>query len=107
MVNLLSNAVKFSPEGSVVTITTDVTDTNFKVCVKDQGSGLPEGAEKTLFSRFKQFVKGPDAPKGSGLGLAICKEIVASHSGEIGVESEQGKGSTFWFTIPLNLETEL
>ena len=107
LVNLLSNAVKFSPEGSVVTITTDVTDTNFKVCVKDQGSGLPEGAEKTLFSRFKQFVKGPDAPKGSGLGLAICKEIVASHSGEIGVESEQGKGSTFWFTIPLNLETEL
>lgn len=107
LVNLLSNAVKFSPEGSVVTVSSELTDTALKVSVKDRGSGLPEGAEKTLFSRFKQFVKGPDAPKGSGLGLAICKEIVASHNGTIGVESEQGKGSTFWFTIPRDLETEL
>jgi len=107
LVNLLSNAVKFSPEGSVITVTSQLTDTELKISVKDQGSGLPEGAEKTLFSRFKQFVKGPDAPKGSGLGLAICKEIIASHNGTIGVESEMGKGSTFWFTIPRDLETEL
>ncbi len=107
LVNLLSNAVKFSPEGSLITVTAEFSQTQLKVSVQDRGSGLPEGAEKTLFSRFKQFVKGPDAPKGSGLGLAICKEIVASHNGTIGCESKPGQGSTFWFTIPLDLETAL
>ncbi len=107
LVNLLSNAVKFSPEGSTIKVGAELTDTHLKLTVKDSGAGLPEGAEKTLFSRFKQFAKGPDAPKGSGLGLAICKEIVASHNGSIGVESVPGKGCTFWFNIPRDLETEL
>lgn len=107
LVNLLSNAVKFSPEGSTIKVGAELTAEHLKFSVKDSGNGLPEGAEKTLFSRFKQFAKGPDAPKGSGLGLAICKEIVAAHSGNIGVESVPQKGCTFWFTIPVNLETDL
>ncbi|MBA3859620.1 MAG: hypothetical protein C0507_22160 [Cyanobacteria bacterium PR.3.49] len=107
LVNLLSNAVKFSPEGSTVSVVSEMSQDSLKLSVVDQGTGLPEGAEKMLFSRFKQFVKGPNAPKGSGLGLAICKEIVSAHNGKIGVVSEPGKGSTFWFTIPIDLQTEL
>ncbi|MBS1957711.1 MAG: PAS domain S-box protein [Cyanobacteria bacterium SZAS-4] len=107
LVNLLSNSVKFSPEGSQVTVSFDTSKTHAKISVKDSGSGLPEGSEKTLFSRFKQFAKGPGAPKGSGLGLAICKEIVTAHQGTIGCISEPGKGATFWFEIPLDLHTDL
>lgn len=107
LVNLLSNAVKFSPEGSTITISSQIDNNSLRISVQDRGPGLPEGAEKTLFSRFKQFVKGPNAPKGSGLGLAICKEIVSAHGGTIGAESEPNNGSTFWFRIPLNLETSL
>lgn len=107
LVNLLSNAVKFSPEQSTITVDAEIDASSLKISVKDQGPGLPEGAEKTLFSRFKQFVKGPNAPKGSGLGLAICKEIVAAHGGTIGADSEPNQGSTFWFKIPLDLETSL
>jgi PAS domain S-box-containing protein len=107
LVNLLSNAIKFSPDGSTVSVTSEISPENLKICVIDKGAGLPEGWQKSLFSRFKQFVKGPGAPKGSGLGLAICKEIVAAHNGNIGAVSEPGKGSTFWFTIPTNLQTEI
>jgi len=107
LVNLLSNALKFSAEHSTVVVTAEVTKEHLKIEVIDQGTGLPEGAEKSLFSRFKQFAKGPNAPKGSGLGLAICKEIVAAHNGTIGATSEPGKGSTFWFTIPVDLQTDL
>lgn len=107
LVNLLSNAVKFSPEGSTITVGSLIDKNSLKISVQDRGPGLPEGAEKTLFSRFKQFVKGPNAPKGSGLGLAICKEIVSAHGGTIGAESEPNNGSTFWFRIPLDLETSL
>ncbi len=107
LVNLLSNAVKFSPEGSTITVGSHIDKNSLKISVQDRGPGLPEGAEKTLFSRFKQFVKGPNAPKGSGLGLAICKEIVSAHGGTIGAESEPNNGSIFWFRIPLDLETSL
>lgn len=107
LVNLMSNACKFSPENSVLELESMLTESELKISVKDQGPGLPEGAEKTLFSRFKQFTKGPEAPKGSGLGLAICKEIVNAHNGTIGVQSEPGKGCTFWFSIPRSLETDL
>lgn len=107
LVNLLSNAVKFSPEGSKVTVVSELDKNSLIISVQDEGPGLPEGAEKTLFSRFKQFAKGPNAPKGSGLGLAICKEIVAAHGGTIAAESVPNKGSKFWFKIPLDLETAL
>lgn len=102
LVNLLSNAVKFAPPDSKVTVTAAIDDAYLDIAVSDNGPGLPAGAEKTLFSRFKQFAKGPDAPKGSGLGLAICKEIVSAHNGTIGADSEEGKGCKFWFRIPIS-----
>lgn len=102
LVNLLSNAIKYSPAGGKVTIGTDESTNGFvTVRVTDEGPGIPELHRKSIFERFKQ-IKDTDAvyKKGSGLGLAIAQQIVRVHGGEIGVDSEEGKGSSFWFTLP-------
>lgn len=101
-VNLLSNAIKFSPEGSTVRLSVITHGEFAELRVTDSGRGIPEQYRATVFERFKQ-VEASDGKRraGTGLGLPICKEIVESHGGTIGVESEIGKGSTFWFRIPL------
>jgi signal transduction histidine kinase len=101
MVNLLGNAVKFSPPGGTVEVT--VEELPDVVCVKvtDQGRGIPKHMLTSVFERFKQVeVADATKKKGSGLGLAICKAIIEQHGGTIGVESEEGRGSTFWFKLP-------
>lgn len=103
VVNLLSNAVKFSPAGSTVKVSCCTSEHDMvKVSVIDQGRGIPREHLNSLFERFKQ-VKASDGArkKGTGLGLAICKAIVEGHGGKISVTSEEGKGSVFFFTIPL------
>jgi signal transduction histidine kinase len=68
--------------------------------VTDTGKGIPQEYRERIFEKFFRV---PEAePKGTGLGLYIAREIVRGHDGEIGVESESGKGSTFWFTIPIS-----
>ena len=102
LVNLIGNSVKFSPKGSEI-ICSAVADTDrmIKFSVQDFGRGIPEAMCKSVFEKFKQVSKADATEKGgSGLGLAICKTIVECHGGEIGVDSELGKGSTFWFRIP-------
>ncbi|HEY9713792.1 MAG TPA: ATP-binding protein [Chroococcales cyanobacterium] len=99
LTNLLSNAVKYSPDGSTVTISEEHDRDSVTVKVTDQGQGIPAGAREKIFDRFQQ-VELADQSKGSGLGLAICKAIVEAHQGTIGVTSEPGTGSTFWFTLP-------
>lgn len=101
LVNLLSNAIKFSPAHSVVRVDfTEKEGEGARFAVVDRGRGIPRDKLEIIFDRFKQ-VEADDARKkgGSGLGLAICKTIVEAHGGKIGVESEDGKGSTFWFTV--------
>ena len=102
LVNLLSNAIKYSPAGGKVTVGVDDGNSGFvTVRVTDEGPGIPELHRRSIFERFKQ-IKDTDAvyKKGSGLGLAIAQQIVRVHGGEIGVDSEEGKGSSFWFTLP-------
>jgi signal transduction histidine kinase len=70
--------------------------------VRDEGRGIPAELCNSIFERFEQVSRTDATEKGgTGLGLAICKTIVANHRGEIGVVSQEGKGSTFWFRIPL------
>jgi PAS domain S-box-containing protein len=101
LVNLLSNAVKFSPPGRPVTVRAHETEDNVEFQVQDHGRGIPAAFVNSVFERFTQ-VHASDAREkgGTGLGLAICRAIVVQHGGHIGVESEEGRGSTFWFTIP-------
>ncbi|MBY0359980.1 MAG: PAS domain S-box protein [Candidatus Obscuribacterales bacterium] len=103
LVNLLSNAIKYSPKGSTVNIGMEKNADEVKVMVTDQGSGIPAAYQDGLFERFKQVNRREARRKGStGLGLAICKMMIEQHGGKIGVQSEEGKGSTFWFTLPFH-----
>lgn len=100
-VNLLSNAIKFSPEGSSIVISLANSDPWIELTVSDQGRGIPVALKDTIFERFKQVHISDSREKGgSGLGLAISKAIVEAHGGSIGVDSEEGKGSSFWIRLP-------
>jgi signal transduction histidine kinase len=108
LVNLLNNAIKFSPQNSTVTLDAEVHEDQVLFQVKDQGRGIPENKLETIFGRFQQVDASDSRQKGgTGLGLAICRSIVQQHGGRIWVESELGKGSTFYFTLPMPLEEGL
>lgn len=105
VVNLLSNAIKFSPPKTRVKIDAQLSDTDIKISVSDEGPGVPEQYRKAVFERFQQLgtTSSSSKEKGFGLGLNICKAIVEGHGGSLGVEEGRlGKGSTFYFTIPLH-----
>jgi signal transduction histidine kinase/ActR/RegA family two-component response regulator len=102
LTNLLSNAIKFSPDGGDVTVTLKNHDNTLVVAVEDEGLGIPEEAMDTLFSKFQRIdIQDRSKIGGTGLGLAISREIVENHEGSIWVESELGKGTTFYFNLPL------
>ena len=100
--NLLSNAIKFSDPGTRVSISGIVVGDEVQFEVKDQGRGIPADKRESIFERFHQVDASDSRRKGgTGLGLAITRSIVLQHGGRIWVESELGKGSSFFFTIPL------
>jgi signal transduction histidine kinase len=99
--NFLSNAAKYSSNADRIVIWSEVDDTNVKVSVKDFGAGIPENKIPYLFDRFYRIEETRHTVQGLGLGLYICREIVENHGGSIGAESEIGKGSTFWFSLPM------
>jgi len=105
LVNLISNAVKFSPADSTVDVEVEELDHWLKFKVVDRGRGVPARFRESIFERFQQ-VEAADTRKkgGTGLGLAICKAIIEQHGGSIGVDSVEGEGSTFWFTLPYEKE---
>jgi PAS domain S-box-containing protein len=103
LVNLLSNAIKFSPKQGVIKIKAEEKNSMAYVYVSDQGRGVPEHLKQTIFERFQQVEIADAADKGgSGLGLAICKAIIELHGGEIKVEDNADKGSTFSFSVALS-----
>lgn len=101
IMNLASNAIKFSPKDSVVELGLEIDGPQLRLYVTDQGKGISPEDQKRIFEKFRQAT-GPDTPlvKGTGLGLAIAKALVEEHNGGIGVHSQPGKGSTFYFTLP-------
>jgi len=106
LLNLIGNAIKFTEEGEVRVEATASNDT-FVVSVSDTGPGLSEADQQRVFEEFRQ-VDGSSTRKkgGTGLGLSIAKRIVEMHGGRIWVESIEGQGSTFWFTLPVRVERQ-
>jgi len=108
--NLLSNAIKFTPENGKIAVVVDYPYKNdnketVRVGVIDTGIGIPKDKIDKIFGKFEQVEGVRDkigGPKGTGLGLAICKGIIEMHGGRIWVESEEEKGSRFYFTIPVS-----
>lgn len=105
LTNLINNAIKYSPEGSPIMIRLSTSERQrqqiAEIRVRDQGPGIAPEHQKRIFERFYRVNPSPAGGEGIGLGLAICKAIVEGHGGEIGVVSEVGRGSEFYFTLPL------
>jgi signal transduction histidine kinase len=99
--NLVSNAIKFTPRGGRIEVKVRKVASSLECSVSDNGVGIPPEALARLFQPFER-VKNPLKAGGSGLGLALAKSMVEMHGGQIAVESKQGKGSRFYFTLPIN-----
>jgi two-component system sensor histidine kinase KdpD len=100
LVNLLENAAKYTPAGSIMTISVKKDGTMLRICVSDNGPGLPEGAAERLFDKFTRGTVESGAP-GVGLGLAICRSIVLAHGGQISARNLDPHGAAFEFTLPM------
>lgn len=102
LVNLISNAVKFSPKGAPVVVHCDLTNKQELIIeIRDHGRGIDPQDQELIFQKFRQITnqKNP-LVKGTGLGLAIAKAVVEEHGGAIGVRSQPGQGSVFYFNLP-------
>lgn len=100
--NLISNAIKYSHSNTTITISAFTTNNEVLISVQDQGQGIPKEEIDKIFIPFSKIsVRGTAGEKSTGLGLSIVKKIVIGHLGRIWVESEAGKGSTFYFTLPV------
>ncbi len=99
--NIISNALKYSPEGGQVTFKLQVIGPNIEVSVRDEGMGIPKENVSRIFERFYRVDKARSRKMGgTGLGLAIAKEMIEAHKGQIWASSEEGKGTTVFFTLP-------
>ncbi|MDP5201923.1 sensor histidine kinase KdpD [Flavobacterium sp. DG2-3] len=102
--NLLSNAIKFTDKNGDIKVKLIKTNQKVQISIKDNGIGVPDYIKEKLFKiNGKVLQKGTENELGSGLGLLLCKEFINIHEGEIWVESEEGKGSTFRFTLPMKI----
>ncbi len=103
LANYIMNAFKYSPEDRPVRIGVTIEEQEVRVWVQDQGPGIPPEVQPHVWDRFYR-IPGNKAHNGEsksfGLGLHICRVLIAEHGGQVGVESELGKGSTFWFSLP-------
>lgn len=101
LVNLLENAAKYTPPGSEIVVSASVGDGMLRVCVDDNGPGLPAGREESLFAKFERG-ESESALPGVGLGLAICRAIVEAHGGRIYAENRNEGGARFVFLLPFS-----
>jgi len=101
--NLLSNAIKYSPDGGEIVVTSVVNDGQIDISIRDHGIGIAPEFKQHLFTRYERYEKTPSKILGTGLGLAITRQIVEMHGGKVWVNSEQGQGSDFHFTLPIKV----
>ena len=102
IVNLLTNAIKYTPNNGTITLKSEEYSPDFiRIKVSDTGEGIPPEKMHKVFGKFEQVIaRDSGLTRSTGIGLTFCKLFVEAHGGEIGVESEENKGSTFWFTLP-------
>jgi PAS domain S-box-containing protein len=100
--NLLENAVKYSPSGGEVWVSAKPDGEQLVIGVSDQGIGISRADQAKLFAPFQRLEKRPSGVRGVGLGLMVCRRLVEAHGGRIWVESKPGRGSNFFFTMPLS-----
>jgi signal transduction histidine kinase len=100
--NLISNAIKFTPEGGTITVAATTNNDLVEISVIDTGVGIPDKIKEKLFSIEENVTTpGTNNEPGTGLGLILCKDLTEQNGGTISVESEEGKGTTFCFTLPI------
>ncbi|MCM3712330.1 cell wall metabolism sensor histidine kinase WalK [Sporosarcina luteola] len=105
--NIISNALKYSPDGGDVRFGVTTSGTYIKVMISDDGMGIPKANVNRIFDRFYRADRARSrAMGGTGLGLAIAKEMIIAHGGEIWAESEEGQGTTIFFTLPFEQQEE-
>ncbi|HTY81362.1 MAG TPA: ATP-binding protein, partial [Dehalococcoidales bacterium] len=98
--NLIDNAIKYSPDGGDITVSARLKNDEVVLSVKDNGIGITAADQARLFRPFERLETSSDI-MGIGLGLNVCRRLIEAQGGRIWVESERGKGSTFFFTLPL------
>jgi signal transduction histidine kinase len=97
--NFISNAVKYSPKGGTITLLARrESATTVRFAVRDEGPGVKKDLRRRIFEKFFRAAESPG--EGAGLGLSIAREIVLAHGGTIGVDTDEGKGSEFFFVLP-------
>ena len=100
LMNLLGNAIKFTPEGGKIELAAKQLGEVVRVEVRDSGPGIPPEEQQRIFEAFYRLSQTDKAPEGTGLGLAITRRLVELHGGYLGLESQPGSGSCFYFTLP-------
>ena len=100
IINLLTNAVKYSLNATEIFVEAYTKNSNIEVCVKDSGMGIPQEDSEKIFTRFYRVQGIASTYSGSGIGLYISSEIIKRHGGQMWVESNVGKGSHFYFSVP-------
>jgi len=100
LMNLLGNAIKFTPEDGRIELLARLVDSEVRVEVRDTGPGIPAEEQKRIFEAFYRLPQGDRLPEGTGLGLAITKRLVELQGGGLNLESEPGRGSCFYFSLP-------
>jgi signal transduction histidine kinase/DNA-binding response OmpR family regulator len=101
LMNLVGNAIKITPEGGCIEIAAQQADRQVQISVRDNGPGIPTAEQKRIFDAFYRLRKSGETTEGTGLGLAITESLVKLQGGSLGLESEPGRGSRFFFSLPL------